>query len=172
MPRAMIMTLFATFFYYRSAYAAPPEAPRASVTNMLVACRALTAPDERLACYDREVARFERAEQTQQIIVIDRSEADATKRGLFGFKLPKLRLLGAGPTELSQIDAVVAGVKRDADNRISFTLQDGAKWHQIDDRAVSLRMVQGTKVKIERAALGSFFATFDKFGSIRVKRED
>lgn len=149
---------------------AQPKPPSAAVTSMLVACRALLPPNERLACYDREVARFEQAEQTQQIIVIDRSEVDATRRGLFGFKLPNLKLLGTDPSELDNIDAVVTDVRRDRENRITFIIEDGARWHQIDDRAVSLRMGQGTKVKIERAALGSFFATFEKFGSIRVKR--
>jgi hypothetical protein len=172
MKRSLLMISLVTLVFCPSVFAAPPKLARAEAIKTLVACRSMTASEERLACYDREVAQFDHAEQSQQIFVIDRTEAEANRRGLFGLKLPNLRIPGTGASTLNKLDAAVASVRRDNDGRILFTLQDGARWHQIDDRPVSSRLDQGTKVLIERAALGSFFATFEKFGSIRVKRED
>lgn len=166
-PLALIVSLLCE----GQVLAAQPDQKSDGPTALLLGCRAHAIDKDRLACFDKEIARFDQAEQSQQIVVINREDADAARRGLFGFRIPKLRVLESELSELSRVDAVVANVKRDRDNRITFTLEDGAKWRQIDDRAVSLRLGSGASVKIERASLGSFFATFEKFGSLRVKRE-
>ena len=172
MLRSILILTVVTLPLWSIVAAAPAKSGRSEATKTLVACRALTVPEDRLACYDREVARFDEAEKSEQIFVIDHNEADATRHGLFGLTLPKLRIAGNNGAKLNRIDEVVASISRDADGRVVFYLQDGAKWHQVDDRPVATRMGSGTKVVIERAAFGSFFATFDKYGSIRVKREN
>ncbi len=156
------------------AMAQSPGAKRAGVLEAAVACRAITGDRERLACYDRAVAALDKAEAADEVVVLDKSQVQETRRSLFGLSLPKIRIFGGekrGDTQLQTLDAVVASTTRDQDGRLIFTIADGARWHQIDDRPSS-RVKRGTKVQFRRAAFGSYFAGFEGTTSIRVKREN
>jgi len=159
-----------------AAVAADKPAPRAAVLQDAIACRSVADDAKRLACYDRAVAALGEAEASHQVVVMDQAQVQETRRSLFGFSLPKLKIFGGGGGKgadeaLAQIEAVVASTSRDADGRLIFRTEDGARWHQIDDRP-SARIRQGMKATIKRAALGSYFATFTGAPSFRVRRDE
>jgi hypothetical protein len=147
-----------------------PDA-RAPLFDQVVQCRAIADQTQRLACYDKAVAALDQAEKAHKIDVMDKSQVHEARRSLFGFSLPKIHLFGNGDDEeVTQIDAVVASTTRDRDNRLIFTIDSGARWHQIDDRTV-VGVKRGVKVTIKDAAFGSYFANFPH-GAMRVRREN
>lgn len=143
---------------------------RAPLFEQVVQCRAITDQTQRLACYDQAVAALDQAEQAHNIVVMDKSQVHEARRSLFGFSLPKIHLFGGDDEEVTKIDAVVASTTRDRDNRLIFTIDGGARWHQIDDRTV-VGIKRGVKVTIKDAAFGSYFASFPH-GAMRVRREN
>ena len=73
-----------------------PPAPRPQALATLLACHSIGDEKQRLACYDREIAVFESAERDRKVIVLDQEQVKTTRRSLFGFSLPSLRLFGSG----------------------------------------------------------------------------
>jgi hypothetical protein len=169
--KALVGLLLATMAWPAAAKDVSKAPKRSESMTALAACRAIVDASARLACFDREVAQLDEAERSNKVVVVDRADVETTRRGLFGFKLPSFGFLsGKGEPEMTQIDAVIASVGSDGDGRFRFTLEDGAHWRQIDNRPVSSRVRQGTKVTIKSAAFGSYFAIFEKLGSARVLR--
>jgi hypothetical protein len=156
-----------------------PAPPRAKALDSLVACRSTRDGAERLACYDREVAALDTAASNADVVVLDRAQVRETRRTLFGFPVPDTKLFSArkGPQDdadraLDRLDTVVVKIGQLGDGRVAFTVEGGARWIQTDDRLFSpARTKPGAKVRIEKAAFGSFFATFERGSTIRVKRE-
>jgi hypothetical protein len=132
-----------------------PAAPPAIVQGLL-ACRSISDPAQRLACYDRQSGAVAQAIEKKDLVMIDRERATAAKRSLFGFSVPNFAgLLGGG--ELNQIEGTVAGATQNADGGWIIKLQDGSVWSQTDDTPVALEPRRGDKVVVKRGALGSYF---------------
>lgn len=145
----------------------PKELP--PVFENVVNCRALTSDSERLACYDKSVAALAAAREKEDIVVADRATLRETKKGLFGFSLPKLKLFGGTEGEdVNEIETTITGVRLNADGLGVFTLADGAHWKQVDGGNQFARA--GVTIKIKRGALGSYLASIDKGAFIRVVR--
>lgn len=151
-------------------HAPPPGSGRAEVFAKVVDCRAIADNAQRLACYDASVAALDQAEKANQVVVMDRAQVRATRRSLFGFSLPRIRLFGGADDqdEVEKIDTSVASYTSDGDGRLVFTTPEGASWRQIDDRPTFVK--SGMKVTIQKAALGSYFARFQGANSVRVIR--
>lgn len=147
--------------------ALPKELP--PVFEAVVNCRTLTSDSERLACYDKSVAALATAREKEDIVVADRATIRETKKGLFGFSLPKLKLFGGTESEdVAEINTTISAVRDTADGLGQFTLADGARWKQIDGATTFAR--PGSTIKIKRAALGSYLASIDKGAFVRVVR--
>lgn len=152
--------------------AAQERGDRAQVLRDAVACRAIADKDARLACYDRTVSALDQAESSDQLVVLDKAQVQKTRRSLFGLSLPKIKIFGGESKDdpaLDRLDTVVATTTRDADDRLVFTVEGGARWRQIDDRTSS-RVRPGTKVTLKRASFGSYFADFAGSVPVRVIR--
>lgn len=148
------------------------EAQRPAALNRLTDCRAIAAPAERLACFDREVAAIDAAEARKDLIVVDREQVRKTKRSLFGLALPDLGVFGDASSDDST-SAIEASIKRAwqaPDGKWRFELEDGARWAQIDGRNLTAEPDSGDPIKIRRAALGSYLANVNKQVAIRVRR--
>jgi len=147
------------------AAAAPPK-----IFQDVVQCRAITDSAERLACFDRTVGTLEAAQQSKDLYVADKEAVREARRGLFGFSLPKMRIFGDDDME-KDVDSIettiVAAVP--AQKGYIFTLKDGARWMQTDGAYMD-KPKAGAKIRIKRAALGSFFATIEKSPGVRVER--
>ena len=152
------------------------EAARPAALTRVLDCRTVQAPADRLSCFDREVAAFEAAEKTREVVVYDREQLRRTRRSLFGIVLPDLNIFGARKDdnseseEVSQIESTIRAISQNGNSRYVFTIEDGARWAQIDDRDLSATPRAGQKVRIRRAAMGSYLANIGSNVAIRVRR--
>lgn len=145
------------------------QQPLPPVFEAVVNCRALTVDSERLACFDRSVAALASARDKQDIVVADRATIRETKRGLFGFALPKLKLFGGTEGEdIKEVEGTLSAVRETADGMAVFTLADGARWKQTDGGNTFAKA--GQSIRIKRGALGSYQASIAKGASFRVVR--
>ncbi|WP_420606831.1 hypothetical protein [Novosphingopyxis sp.] len=138
--------------------------------SAVIACRALADETKRLACYDRQVAALERAADDRDIVIADRESVRETRRGLFGFSLPKINLFGGDDEEeFQEINTTIASARQIGYGYYSIELEDGARWEQTDGKLV-LSPKSGQKIKIKRGAVGTFFANVNGQPGIRVRR--
>jgi hypothetical protein len=149
-----------------------PAAPPPAVYQAVVDCRALADAAQRLACFDRTVGEMAKAGEARDLVVLDRETMRETRKGLFGFSLPKLKLFGGGGDddrdEVKEIESTITGVRSASDGLPIITIADGARWKQTEGRNVYPEV--GNPIRIKRATLGSYMANVDKRAAVRVMR--
>jgi hypothetical protein len=138
----------------------------------LMACRAMTDPVQRLACFDREVAGVQTAIGTKELVVIDKTRVREARRDLFGFSVPSFGGLFGGDAEdeIKQVEGVVTSVGRNPEGGLIIRLVDKSVWTQTDDSVIAIPPKKGDKVTVRRATLGSFRMSVDGQPGVRVKR--
>jgi hypothetical protein len=170
----ILIAALATVPVSASAQNSGPQSRPETLTRVL-GCRAIEAAEARLACYDREVAAFETAESSRQIVVMDRQEVRRTRRTLFGLPLPDLGIFGdATPDEeegVSEITSTVRSATRNQNGQWVIVLEDGARWIQTDTRGPRRTVNAGMPIRIRRATMGSYMANVGEQSGIRVRRE-
>ncbi|HMO75181.1 MAG TPA: hypothetical protein PKD99_10570 [Sphingopyxis sp.] len=145
---------------------------RPAQIDELFACRTITDPTERLACFDREVGELAAADQAREIVFTDRETAQKARRGLFGFSFPKLGgIFGGDEDEVKNIETVIAAVRADRSGKFTITMEDGAVWAQIDTTRLPRDPKPGDKVEIRTASMGSYFASVNGQRSMRMIRQ-
>lgn len=152
---------------------AAAQAPSASAFDTLLQCRAITAAEERLRCFDRTTAELAAAAADGSLVAVNREEARRTRRSLFGFALPRVPLFRGdrsaedAPTE---IEAAIARAQGLPGGRWQVTLEDGAVWQttEANDRIRDPRA--GQTIRIRTGALGGYMLSFDGQRSIRGAR--
>ena len=150
------------------------DQPRSPALTRLVDCRALAGAEERLACYDREVAELDAAEARKDVVVVDREQLRKTRRTLFGLTLPNLSIFGDDSPDqegFQKIEAKIKSVSQTPYGKWIFELEDGARWVQTDSRELNVWPKPGHDIAIRRAAMGSYLANVNKQIAIRVRRE-
>lgn len=158
------------------AIAGPAAAQQATSTPLppqfsaVLDCRAIKANEERLACYDRTVTALDSARASKEIFVADKAQIQETKRGLFGYTMPNVPVLGDDDSEqINEITAKVAVSRNDANGRFILQLDNGSRWRQIE--TVDMRTPRaGDSIVIKRAALGSYMAKINNQRAFRVQR--
>jgi hypothetical protein len=148
--------------------------PEPDVIRALKACSAIKADGERLACYDKAAQSVAKAQETGEVIIIDKQSARAARRQAFGLELPTLSILdrGADKAETETLQAVIKLARTDAEGRLVMTLEDGAVWRQIDDQALGKPPKPGVTVEIRKAAMGSYRMKIGSQPPIRVRRSE
>ena len=145
-----------------------------AIYQAVVDCRGLADAAQRLVCFDRTVGEMAAATTSKELVVLDRAAMRETRKGLFGFSLPKLKLFGGGSDDaderdqVKELDSTITGIHNASDGFPIFTIEDGAHWKQTDGRNLFPKV--GNKIKIKRAAMGSFMAAIEGRGGIRVMR--
>ncbi|QHD69333.1 hypothetical protein GS397_21245 [Sphingobium yanoikuyae] len=145
--------------------AAERQQPRAEIFTDLLKCREISEDKARLDCYDRQVGAMDSAAQRDEVVVLDKTELNKTRRTLFGFSFPKLPFLGGGDEDekkegaeadaMTQIEATIASAKNVGNGKWLITLEDGAEW--MTTEAVTYRDPKpGMTIEIKRASMGSF----------------
>jgi hypothetical protein len=142
---------------------------RSKRLSAVVDCRKIADSGERLACYDKAVADLDTAEKTREVVVVDRDQVNEARRSVFGLKLPKIKLFGGDDDEVAALESVITSVGRGRDGKLTFTIEDGARWVQTDNHTV-VGVRVGTKVTLTRGVLGTFFAKFHGSTSAKVAR--
>ena len=149
----------------------------ARVVDEIAACRQIADNAQRLACFDRTAGALVAARDRRDIVVVDRQEVRRTRRSLFCFTLPRIRLFGGGDgdrdepkaEQIREITSTVTRVARVDYENVRVTLADNSQWETTQGtRGTPPR--QGESVRITRAALGSYLASFNNRISLRVKR--
>lgn len=156
-PRAAATLLLAAALTFASgAVAARKQVAQGSPRiDALVKCRQIADPVQRLACYDNNVAPLETAIAKKDILIVDRSRAEAANRSLFGFGTSGFgQFLGLG--DLDHIESTVVSSGFNQDGGVTVTLADGSRWSQQDDKPMWGEIKKGAKVKIVRGTLGSY----------------
>ena len=162
----------AAFAGAAAAQTAPPAPP---VLDQVYACAQVSGETERLSCYDAAVGRLRQAQQSGDIVAVDREQAATIRRESFGFSLPSLPRM-FGETEADEANASMqASVERisaNGEGRGVFRLSNGQTWVQIDSARVR-GIREGTNVTVRNAALGSFMMVPDGVNaSVRVRRQE
>lgn len=117
------------------------------------------------------------AADRQEVIVADRTQIRKARRSLFGLTLPSLDIFGGSDAEqgegegFSEIESTIRQAYVQS-YRWNVVLEDGARWVQVDTKPPSRDPRPGQKIRIRRAALGSFLANIDGQTAIRMRRQN
>jgi hypothetical protein len=147
-----------------------PELGPPKAFEDVVACRAIENADARLACYDEKVAALDAAQKSEEIILTDKAAVKEAQRGLFGFEIPKLKIFGGGDDDVAEIEAVVKTVTANRAGQVTLTLEDGARWQQVDTKILNREPRKGDQVRIRKGSIGSYLVTIQNGPAIRMKR--
>ncbi|MBD2842567.1 hypothetical protein [Erythrobacter rubeus] len=142
------------------------------VIGKMFDCREIADPTERLACFDREVAKVFEAQESKELVLAEREQIVEAKRGLFGLNLPKIRLFGGsdGDDDVNEITATLANAEKLGNGRHIFELEDGARWIETESTTGFRRFGAGDTIVIKKAALGSFKAKVNNKRAVKVRR--
>ena len=172
---ARCLTVTAAALLFASpAYAKEDDEPakRAAPVQKIYDCRAIADDVARLGCFDASVAELVVAEEKREVSFADKETVKKTRRGLFGFSLPRIGLFGGGEEEeIKEIEAVVKSASANPSGRYRIVMEDGAVWQQIDTTRLPREPKPGQTVKIRGASMGSYFASVNGQRSIRMKRD-
>ncbi|WP_174285957.1 hypothetical protein [Sphingomonas bacterium] len=138
----------------------------------LLACRKIATSADRLACVDRELDRLSARIDAGSIAVVDKAQVERQRREQFGLA-PKGSAIFANEANggtVKEVRGAIASASTDASGKWVFALQDGSRWHQIDDYTIGSTPRAGTTVLITRAALNSFKMSVGGQPAIRVRR--
>ena len=147
---------------------------RAGALEALSACRAVSDPAARLACYDSAAGRLDEAEKTGEIVVVDRKQAGEVRRQAFGFAIPSLALFDKAEDaeKLDRVESILTAARQGADGKWILKLENGAVWRQTDTESLVREPRPGSRVAIKSAALGSYLMSIDGQRSFRARREE
>ena len=147
---------------------------RAGALEALSACRAVSDPAARLACFDSAAGRLDEAEKTGEIVVVDRKQAGEVRRQAFGFAIPSLALFDKAEDaeKLERVESILTAARQGADGKWSLKLENGAVWRQTDTESLVREPRPGSRVAIKSAALGSYLMSIDGQRSFRARREE
>lgn len=132
-------------------------------------CQAIEDPGTRLACYDREVAAIVAATDSGQIQVVDKEDIRETRRGLFGFSLPKTGIFGGDDDEDEVMTSKITAVRTVGREGYQITIAEGSVW-QVNDPPRRFRPEIGDEVELERAAMGSFWIRLEGQNGVKGRR--
>ncbi|WBQ09116.1 hypothetical protein L2D01_09435 [Hyphomonadaceae bacterium ML37] len=130
------------------ALAIPPaqaqDDPPAPAYQALMACRSVEPEAERMACLDRELARFAAAVETGRVVVIEREAVRALERESFGIDMPGIQrltgLLRRSGSQTSETD--------------TETLEDGSQIvYRADGGVEEMRAMPVTRVTYDRVGM-------------------
>jgi hypothetical protein len=148
---------------------APTSAPS---VQAVMDCRKVADDTQRLACYDAAEDALAKAEQSGDLVSLDRQQRNQVRRQAFGLTLPSIELFDHGEGQLNDVKETLSSARQDAQGRWILQMQDGQVWRQIDDEFLSHDPHSGSAIDIRRAALGSFMLSIDGQPGIRAHRDN
>ncbi len=149
-----------------------PDFDTPELVAQLFACRDIADDSERLACFDREVSAMQGAQESKELVIVEKEQVEQTRKGLFGFALPKIGLFkgDGGEDEISDLETTLVSARRMNNGRYSFVVEGGARWIQTDKTPVLRTPKAGDPVTIKKGAIGSYMVKFGKARAFRARR--
>jgi hypothetical protein len=136
----------------------PPK--QSPLVGALEACRAITDPAQRLACYDKETGALLTAAQTGEVAVVDRAEARRARKSLFGFAMPNLPFFSGDKSADEVSDTLESTVTKASGigyGKFRITIAEGnAVWETTETYSTMREPRAGDKISIKRGTLGSY----------------
>lgn len=133
-------------------------------------CQVLSDDIQRLDCFDSAVNAIVVANDAGDVQVIDRADVRETRRSLFGFALPDIKLFGgdAGEEEDDELfRTTITNVRYFSAKKAQFTTAEGAVW-EMRNIPRRLRDIEpGHEVEFKPASFGYFFVRIN--GQMGVK---
>lgn len=142
---------------------AAQDTPKDQHLDSLKLCKAIADPQQRLACYDGAVTTVLAAVDQGEIRVVDKADVEKTRRGLFGFTLPKIGLFGGnnddGEVEqLDMLESTITEVRQVNGDTYLFRIAEGDAQWQISNAPMRFNAPKvGDKVVFKRASFSSYF---------------
>jgi hypothetical protein len=169
---ALALAVLAAATAVAPAALAQSKSQRAAIVQKLLDCKKIADSSERLACYDQSAAAFDQAEAKGDVVVIDREQAREVRKQAFGFTLPSISIFqkGEAKEDVDNYDGVVALARRDGGGHWVIKLEDGAVWAQVGVEELFKTPKPGMKVKIRKAALGSYMMVVENQGGFKARR--
>ena len=155
-----------------AAFSAEPAHPALSALNK---CAEVADSGPRAACYDAALSALNSAVQSGEVVIVQRKEAQAAQRSVFGLNLPALNIFdrsGKDSAPLVNVTGEAKGAYRDPFGKWVVVLTDGAVWRQIDDEPIPRAPRAGSQIEIRKAAFGSYFMKIDGQHALRAKRSE
>ena len=110
-------------------------------------------------CYDQAVGDVVAATDAGDVQIVKKEEVEQTRRGLFGFSLPKLGIFsgdGEGG-DLTELESEITSVRPYGRSGYVLRIKEGSTW-RISNAPSRLRPPRiGDTVVFKKASLGSFF---------------
>ncbi len=151
--------------------------PALTAEQAMTGCRQIEDIVERVACYDEIVDSHlrmdsgERAETTTRPQLAG-PDAVPDAQSLFGTNVAEAKRIvetSLAIEQISQIEALVAKVRKSTNRKLTVALDNGQVWQQLDNQP--MRLKSGETVIVRKASFGSFLLEKKSGGrSIRVKR--
>jgi len=124
-------------------------------------CLTIAADSDRLACLEREARTLIDNEAKGEIVIVDQEAMAKTRRSLFGFNLPKIKLFGAGDRSGSGaaddvLETSIVGVRAERYGLWTLDLAEGGRWQTTEAWSFGPTPRVGSTVRLDRGALGSY----------------
>lgn len=143
----------------------------ALLIDQITACRTVGDAERRLACFDRAATALAKARNDRQMVVLDRGEVRQKRQSLFGLRLPEIQLFGrdeAKEPEIREVRSKVVRLARYGRDQWTVWLEQGGVWRTTEKARFDPEV--GQSVRIFKAAMGSFRASFDNNLAVRIER--
>jgi hypothetical protein len=153
--------------------AAAPASDRSAVLKAVTDCRTVSDSAARLACYDSAVATLDAAATKKDIVVLDREEVKETRRGLFGFPLPKLPFFKGDESHKADMPSILLTTATSARaigyGKWRIVIDGGAIW-ETTEPVLRHDPKEGSKIRIREGTMTNYFLSIDGDPAIRAKR--
>jgi hypothetical protein len=143
----------------------PVRAATGSLNEALRKCAAITADDERLACFDAAAKRLEAPTPATPPARTPEEQFGAPKA-----PPPPAADKPPEPPPIDRIDATVAAVAKRPNGELVVTLSNGQVWAQVPS-GTTFRLNVGDEVSISRGMFGSYILSTEAKRSIKVTRQ-
>ena len=146
---------------------------RAEILQILIDCRSISDPVERLTCFETQTAKIDEAEAKRDLVIIDRDIATKSRKENFGLPakpliVGKTPALGEGITDVT---SKIRSAKLLESNRWLIVLEDGARWYQAESKSIR-QPKPGQMIRIRKASFGGYLANVNGQTATRVRRID
>lgn len=130
-------------------------------------CRAIEQNEARLACFDGAVDTVIARQDSGELQVLDKEDVAQTRRGLFGFSLPKIGIFASDDEkENTFLQSRITGLRRLRSDHWEIEISEGSVWRATNTPR-QFRPEVGDEIELEKAAMTSYWLRVN--GALGVK---
>ena len=153
--------------------AASAQPVGADALSSLAACRSLSDPARRLACYDSTAGALLKAREAGEVQVVNRGELREVRRNLFGFALPKLPFFKGDRSQEEaddRLETKITNWRSLGYGKYRIVVEGGAVWETTEASEAIDPPSPGQPLSIRKGALGSYVLRINNQRGVRGRR--